>query len=83
MSGAREALRSLDPDLPITDIATMKERLAHAVAPQRFRAILIGCLSIAALVLAVLGLYGVIATLVAGRDASSGFGWRSARLQAR
>ncbi len=67
VSSARATVRALDPDLPVTDIATMQERLARAVAPQRFRALLIGSLALAALVLAVLGLYGVIATLVAGR----------------
>jgi ABC-type antimicrobial peptide transport system permease subunit len=72
MSSARAAVHALDPDLPLTDVATMNDRLASALAPQRFRALLIGCLAGAALVLAVLGLYGVIATVVAGRTREIG-----------
>jgi predicted permease len=72
VSSARAAVQALDPNLPLTDVATMNERLAGAVAPQRFRALLIGCLALAALALAVLGLYGVIATVVAGRTREIG-----------
>jgi putative ABC transport system permease protein len=67
VNSARSAVHALDRDLPVTDVATMDQRLALALAPQRFRAVLIGSLALAALLLAVLGLYGVIATVVSGR----------------
>lgn len=54
-------LRQLDPRIPIANTATMNELLASAVAPQRFRATLVGVLGVIAICLASLGIYSVVA----------------------
>ncbi len=60
----RRALAELDPTLGMEDIATMHTRIEDTLAPDRFRAGVIGALAVLALVLAVLGIYGVIAYAV-------------------
>jgi predicted permease len=64
----REALAGLDPTLAIDSVGTLGSRIDRALAPDRFRASLVGALAIVALLLAGLGLYGLIAHAVA-RDA--------------
>ncbi len=63
----REAVRGIDPTVPITDIEPMREVMAESVAQQRFSTILLVSFGIAAVALAVLGLYGVISYGVAQR----------------
>ncbi len=60
----RTALRQIDPDLPIADVQTMDERTAHAVVPQRLAMNLAVMFAVVALLLSLLGIYGVLATLV-------------------
>src|SRR6185437_8701366 len=57
----------LDPDLPVTNVKTMEQRLSNAVAQPRFRTALIGLFAIVALILACVGVYGVISYSVAQR----------------
>jgi predicted lysophospholipase L1 biosynthesis ABC-type transport system permease subunit len=61
---ARDAVRGVDPDVSIASIETMADRARAALAPDRFRATLIGALAGIALVLAAVGLYGLIAHTV-------------------
>jgi putative ABC transport system permease protein len=61
------AIRSLDPDLPMAGTETMEQVLADSHAGDRFPAVLIACFASVALLLAVLGIYGVMAFLVAQR----------------
>lgn len=63
----RRVVRSIDPQLPLTDIETMQQVVAHSEAPRRFNTILVSCFAFAALLLAVLGIYGVIAFSTASR----------------
>ena len=63
----RATLRELDPTVPLTTPRTMEDVLAQSLAQQRFSALLIGGFAVAALLLAVLGLYGVISFGVARR----------------
>jgi predicted permease len=68
MGPIRDALSELDRTLAIDNVATLGWRIDRALAPDRFRATLIGALAVVALLLAGLGLYGLVAYAVS-RDA--------------
>jgi putative ABC transport system permease protein len=63
----RATVRSLDPLLPLTQVQTMEQAVALSEAPRRFNTILIGSFALAAVLLAILGIYSVIAFSVASR----------------
>lgn len=63
----RETVRSIDPLLPLTQVQTMEQGLQESEAPRRFNTVLIGSFALAAVLLAVLGIYSVIAFSVASR----------------
>ncbi|HUR95397.1 MAG TPA: ABC transporter permease [Gemmatimonadales bacterium] len=56
----KHAVAGVDGDLALSRIATMHDRLADAMARPRVNALLLGGFALAALVLAALGIYGVI-----------------------
>jgi putative ABC transport system permease protein len=64
----RNAVRQLNPDLPIARLRPMDDVVAHAFARQRFNTILLGAFGSIALVLASIGLYGVLSFVVAQRS---------------
>ena len=68
----REAVRGIDPALALSRIATMEERIARAVAPRAFNLWLIGVFSFVALILAIVGVYGLISESVARRTSEIG-----------
>ena len=70
--GLRLALLEIDRDLPIADVQTMLERTAHAVAPQRLAMSLSTMFAGIALLLSMLGLYGVLVGVVARRTREIG-----------
>ncbi len=55
----QQVLRGFDKDLPISQVLTMDEAVAHATAQPRFEMLLLGLFAIVALVLAAVGIYGV------------------------
>jgi putative ABC transport system permease protein len=67
MPAVRQAIRQLDVGLPVLAPATMEEVVAGSIASPRNSMLLMLASGVVALVLAALGLYGVMAFIVAGR----------------
>lgn len=68
----REAIWSVDKDQPVVRVATMTDLLAASAAQRRFALIVFEAFAIAALLLAALGLYGVLSGIVAERTREIG-----------
>ncbi|HWS73235.1 MAG TPA: FtsX-like permease family protein, partial [Thermoanaerobaculia bacterium] len=64
---ARETLRTMDPDVPPYRIRTMDEVVAESIAGSRFEAVLLMVFAGIALLLATMGIYGVISYNVTQR----------------
>jgi putative ABC transport system permease protein len=68
----RSIVASLDPNLPVADVRSFAEVMQRSVAPQRFNAILLSVFSGLALLLATIGIYGVLSYSIGRRTSEIG-----------
>src|SRR5262249_16823788 len=65
--GVRGVVAEIDPEVPVSDVATLAELGRGSIAPQRVAGQMLGVFAAVALLLAALGLYGVLSALVGER----------------
>jgi predicted permease len=58
-------LREVDPTMTVFDVQTMTSRMSASMARQRFSTLMLGSFAVFALILAIVGIYGVMSHLVA------------------
>jgi putative ABC transport system permease protein len=68
----REVIHNLDADQPISNVMTMNTNLSTVLVTERFGAVLMGTLAISGLLLATIGLFGVMAYSVSQRTGEIG-----------
>jgi putative ABC transport system permease protein len=71
-ASVRSEVRKLAPNLPIADMRTMKEIISASIAQRRFEMLLTSAFAVVAMLLGVIGVYGVVSLSVANRTREIG-----------
>lgn len=72
VSAVRSAIWELDPYLPLSELTTMNQRIAETFSRQRFSLAFFGISSTVALILVVVGVYGIVSYVVSRRTQELG-----------